>query len=418
MPDVLSACADFFKGVTQAGYALVDVVLGLLEFNFHVVSSVLVFIYNGSLVIATIAQSFGYALLEIGKYMFDGLWQVLVFLYGFAHILGDALAVLELIFCYLLDGVIYVISGIAYAIVKVVYSVSSVSSYIGRFVAEKVHLKGVWPAIAGVPYKCASVIKHYWHACTDYVSQSVSSAYTAVIGTLAACMNGVYLNTTKELMIYFALFIVSMYSISWLLSHLNKRGLTLPFFLHQRSRRPRNWDPHAWRDGDVFSSDSSAENSEEENFSNESADEDEEDEDEDEVEDVEEYEVVTDSETDSLPEEEEEEIEVIDIQIPPQGIRYNLRNRPSPPPEMSDKLTPQDLEKILDNERERRVCVVCQDQLKTVLVLPCRHMCLCCDCAREIVAQRNAARRVCPLCRARMETVMNVFIWPDRELNF
>ena len=60
--------------------------------------------------------------------------------------------------------------------------------------------------------------------------------------------------------------------------------------------------------------------------------------------------------------------------------------------------------------QERSVCVVCQDQMKTVLVLPCRHMCLCVDCAYEVVSLRRRRRQTCPLCRSPIETIMNVYL--------
>ena len=47
----------------------------------------------------------------------------------------------------------------------------------------------------------------------------------------------------------------------------------------------------------------------------------------------------------------------------------------------------------LEEEEEKKMCVVCQTSTKSVLLLPCRHMCLCEDCSR-----RNEMNK-CPLCR-------------------
>ena len=122
---------------------------------------------------------------------------------------------------------------------------------------------------------------------------------------------------------------------------------------------------------------------------------------------VEEFEVPSDTESETGS-----EVPIL-IELPERDERYNLRRRFSPSPLLNSsspgRLTPGQLEKRLESERDKRLCVVCVDDLKNVLVLPCRHMCLCINCAHEIANQRTRARRVCPLCRARIETVMNVF---------
>ena len=100
--------------------------------------------------------------------------------------------------------------------------------------------------------------------------------------------------------------------------------------------------------------------------------------------------------------------ETIDIQLPDQATLsasgrqhgYATRSKgtveqPSPP--------------CVDHERERSLCVICQDQVKSVLVLPCRHMCMCVDCARTVVSGLHGQRRICPLCRANIRIVMNVY---------
>uniref|UniRef100_A0A7S2DAG0 RING-type domain-containing protein n=1 Tax=Octactis speculum TaxID=3111310 RepID=A0A7S2DAG0_9STRA len=49
------------------------------------------------------------------------------------------------------------------------------------------------------------------------------------------------------------------------------------------------------------------------------------------------------------------------------------------------------MERDQDRNREERACVVCLDSLKTTLLLPCSHLCLCSTCAPLVTH--------CPVCR-------------------
>lgn len=101
----------------------------------------------------------------------------------------------------------------------------------------------------------------------------------------------------------------------------------------------------------------------------------------------------------------------IDVQLPSMEDRYSLRSRSSTPSCPSRSLScPEDFDREMEKERDKRKCVVCQDNIKSVLVLPCRHMCLCVDCADHLVRARLVMRKVCPLCRTRIEKVMNVYV--------
>ena len=58
---------------------------------------------------------------------------------------------------------------------------------------------------------------------------------------------------------------------------------------------------------------------------------------------------------------------------------------------------------------ERHLCIVCLDNDRTTVLLPCRHLCLCHDCA--VTLQRNDHRhRTCPLCRKQIQEILNVYL--------
>lgn len=60
----------------------------------------------------------------------------------------------------------------------------------------------------------------------------------------------------------------------------------------------------------------------------------------------------------------------------------------------------------LEQEREDRLCVVCQDRPKRVILLPCRHLCLCDACRSAIITRDNS----CPVCRRPILQTLRVFL--------
>lgn len=57
----------------------------------------------------------------------------------------------------------------------------------------------------------------------------------------------------------------------------------------------------------------------------------------------------------------------------------------------------------LESQREQRLCVICCEMEKCVVLLPCRHMCLCASCSRD---ERLTQ---CPLCKDDIAHRINVF---------
>lgn len=60
------------------------------------------------------------------------------------------------------------------------------------------------------------------------------------------------------------------------------------------------------------------------------------------------------------------------------------------------------------NTNTEKYCVVCQEHAKNVLLLPCKHLCLCRHC--ELMIRRYDDTDRCPVCRTHVEETMMVFI--------
>ena len=68
---------------------------------------------------------------------------------------------------------------------------------------------------------------------------------------------------------------------------------------------------------------------------------------------------------------------------------------------------------IRDRDQRPRVelpegqnCVVCLDQAREVILLDCGHVCVCADCATELMRTRP----ICPVCRSSIDRVAQAFI--------
>lgn len=80
-------------------------------------------------------------------------------------------------------------------------------------------------------------------------------------------------------------------------------------------------------------------------------------------------------------------------------LEYEMRHAIEAVTKRKDAL----MQEAIIQQREQRLCVVCQENEKSVVFLPCRHMCVCADCADHHKV------KTCPLCRHAIETRFSVY---------
>ncbi|KAI3448660.1 hypothetical protein Pfo_005325 [Paulownia fortunei] len=61
-------------------------------------------------------------------------------------------------------------------------------------------------------------------------------------------------------------------------------------------------------------------------------------------------------------------------------------------------------EAAISNVESGKECIICLTEVKNTAVLPCRHMCMCSDCAKELRLQSNK----CPVCRQPIEELLEI----------
>ena len=62
-----------------------------------------------------------------------------------------------------------------------------------------------------------------------------------------------------------------------------------------------------------------------------------------------------------------------------------------------------------EEDNTKSCCIVCQDNQKSVVLMPCRHLCLCTVCCQKIFYMR-ISKRLCPLCRVKIDNFISVYI--------
>ncbi|TRY76940.1 hypothetical protein TCAL_14706 [Tigriopus californicus] len=71
----------------------------------------------------------------------------------------------------------------------------------------------------------------------------------------------------------------------------------------------------------------------------------------------------------------------------------------------------EDVEDLLfeqvEREREDKLCVICQDQEKCIMILPCRHLCICQGCQGALLQAQNKS---CPICRRMVRQTIKAYL--------
>jgi hypothetical protein len=64
-----------------------------------------------------------------------------------------------------------------------------------------------------------------------------------------------------------------------------------------------------------------------------------------------------------------------------------------------------ELNDIHDDTPEDKKCIVCWETLRTYLLLPCKHLCLCSSCLLSVTSKEE---KLCPFCREEINEVIRV----------
>jgi len=54
-------------------------------------------------------------------------------------------------------------------------------------------------------------------------------------------------------------------------------------------------------------------------------------------------------------------------------------------------------------------CVICQDEVAVMAIVPCGHLCMCIECSDACISGR-AGSQSCPLCRGNIKRVLRIYM--------
>lgn len=436
---IVDSCSWIFTGLTDFFVTVTNFLPTLFDYNYSMMS-----------VVIRVGVNFLSTVWAVLKFIYVGLYTVLVcaidFLTELVNFISALLYLLWkicLLILSLLDLVFHLLEGIAYflwtggkwtakAITASGHHLSDASlstwkyfvisfkdftnSIVGGFTTLGVCAKSLSVFI----YDVLCISYGYMYDCILYADFIVRYGCRHCVESVYYFFTEYLLNLPKEAYLGFMICCVSSVIVKNVITLLCSEGLTFPISSWFGARVFEDYDSDF---GDYenergeFSDDDDAFNYTFDDMGNEedmndefsvNSDYSESSDDEDDSNSDEELEIDSDSDNDSNA---ASEISDINIQLPDlHGDRYNDIRQSVTPSRVTEEMSHQDLQKVIESEKEKRMCVVCQDRSKSVLVLPCRHMCLCLECANRIARSRTREHRKCPLCRTRINTIMNVYI--------
>ena len=462
MAEIASASTGILGSLTTVATCVTKVVGSLASFNYRLVTSVFKGITACCKVLSALCTTLFGAFGEIFQYLADVFAECGNVIYAFVRLGSKFFHLVYHIIYLVICGIVYVGEGIAACIATYLRVVLLALGKVGSNVATtwccmKESVAEVAPeymesitstshkfatllnnslqngakcaaatvgAILGTAYESMSITaRDLWQLLTDwcsYIAEVAIHSMAVLVLYIKSAFEYVALAIHKHVNVdcYMFLFLATtvFIGVKVLLDYMNKRDLIIPLpGFRRQTRIPLRNGQNAHvtmvpnyvidsSDEEIFGDDVYEEEYEDSEEVSVTTSEDDEFDESDSIT-HEEYEIGSDDSEDSL---ESESGTSVQIQLPPAG-GYNLGTRKmSPSPSQSAGASSEI--RSDDEEELNRKCVVCQDQPKTVLVLPCKHMCLCVDCAHTIASLRSRLRRVCPLCRGRIQTVMNVYL--------
>lgn len=85
---------------------------------------------------------------------------------------------------------------------------------------------------------------------------------------------------------------------------------------------------------------------------------------------------------------------------------YNGKDKQSSStPVQGEKVKDIVTQSLASEDLDGRECVICLSAVRDTAVLPCRHMCMCDSCARELQRQQVSK---CPICREPIESLLHI----------
>lgn len=94
---------------------------------------------------------------------------------------------------------------------------------------------------------------------------------------------------------------------------------------------------------------------------------------------------------------------------PVNGPRSGSTDRDMGPSRPSTSCAGRSPEQLLQEQIDKQLCVVCQDNEKDTVIFPCKHLCACGVCIEQITSSVVLDSRRCPLCRTKISSYLDVY---------